>query len=127
MMNSYMRLRNSGENDERTTSMTAYLVSGAISFLIFRRSILNCKWPACRRISVTPILDISTISVFLNSTLWPCESVRKPSSRACSKSADMSRCVFSNLSKRRTAYSFRKLTHIFIADIACRRPHKLRN
>src|ERR671934_89065 len=54
-----------------------------------------------------PRLEVITSTVFLKSTVRPCPSVMRPSSRTCNSALKTSGCAFSISSKRITEYRAR--------------------
>mmetsp|Transcript_37048 Transcript_37048/g.116474 ORF Transcript_37048/g.116474 Transcript_37048/m.116474 type:complete len:247 (-) Transcript_37048:693-1433(-) len=59
-----------------------------------------------------PKLDVMMMIVLRKSTVLPCESVRRPSSRTCSSSVATSRCAFSNSSRSSTEYGRRRTASV---------------
>lgn len=58
--------------------------------------------------SRVPRLVVMMMTVFLKSTIRPCESVRRPSSSTCSSELKISGCAFSTSSKSTTEKGLRR-------------------
>ena len=61
-----------------------------------------------------PKFDVNIIIVFLKSTVLPCESVIRPSSRTCSNTLNTSGCAFSISSNNTTEYGL-----LLTASVSC--------
>ena len=87
-----MRLRNSGRKLFRSSIMTlSRTLSGIVSPVT----------PSRRKRE--PRFEVMMMTVFLKSTVRPCESVMRPSSKTWSSTLNTSGCAFSISSKRITA------------------------
>ena len=64
------------------------------------------------RIACEPRLEVRMMMVFLKSTVRPCESVMRPSSRTCRRMLNTSGCAFSISSKRMTEYGRRRTASV---------------
>src|ERR1700738_4963040 len=79
------------------------------------------------RRSAVPRLEVMMITVFLKSTVRPCESVRRPSSRICSSVLNTSGWAFSISSKSTTENGFCRHTSalwraaLVVANVSRRR------
>ena len=79
-----------------------------------------------------PMFDVMMMTVFRKSTVRPCESVSRPSSRICSRMLNTSGCAFSISSNRITrvrpaAHRFGELPAFLVADVARRRADQPRD
>ena len=99
MMTSSTRFRNSGLNVCRSSSST--LVS-ACSHPLVPASSKFCE----------PRFDVMMSTLLRKSTVRPCASVRRPSSRICSNTLKTSGCAFSISSNRITAYGRRRTASV---------------
>ena len=90
------RFRNSGRKWARRSCITADSASGLISPL---SSIPSSRY-------WEPILEVIIRIVFLKSTVFPVESVIRPSSSTWSSTLNTSGCAFSTSSNRTTQYGF---------------------
>jgi hypothetical protein len=85
MMTSSMRFRNSGSKCSRSWLRTASAAPSNASGPASAPSMSVCE----------PMLLVMMRTVFLKSTVRPCESVRRPSSRIWSRTLKTSGCAFS--------------------------------
>src|SRR6267143_394939 len=103
MMMSSTRFKNSGLNAWRSSSIT--FVSDCSHAI--------CPVPASIKYC-DPMFDVMISTVLRKSTVRPCESVSRPSSRICSRMLNTSGCAFSISSNRITEYGRRR-----IASVSC--------
>ena len=59
-----------------------------------------------------PRFEVRMMMVFLKSTVRPCESVMRPSSRICSRMLNTSGCAFSISSNSTTLYGLRRTASV---------------
>ena len=102
MMISSRRFKNSGRNARRSSPMTA---ARALS------EMLPSGWMPSSS-SEEPRLEVRMMIVFLKSTVRPCESVMRPSSRICSRMLKTSGCAFSTSSNSTTLYGLRRTASV---------------
>ena len=100
-MISSIRFKNSGLNSFFTSPMTRDLISLSESPALpsgLKPSVVGAE------ISRAPTLDVMMMTVLRKSTVRPWASVRRPSSKICSKMLNTSGCAFSISSNSTTEY-----------------------
>ena len=118
MITSSSRLRNSGLNAARTAVITASR---------FARSSR-----AGSAMNAEPRFEVRIRIVLRKSTVLPCPSVSRPSSRTCSSTSKTSGCAFSTSSSSTTQYGppphrLGELPALLVADVAGRRADQARD
>src|SRR6266852_2104506 len=115
MMMSSTRFRNSGLNACRNSSVTFVSACSQATPLV-PASIRYCE----------PMFDVMMSTVLRKSTVRPCESVRRPSSRIWSNTLKTSGCAFSISSNSTTEYGRRRIASLSwppsVTDVSGRRP-----
>mmetsp|Transcript_39881 Transcript_39881/g.118769 ORF Transcript_39881/g.118769 Transcript_39881/m.118769 type:complete len:203 (-) Transcript_39881:2567-3175(-) len=101
------RVQRRGPGSGSSEASTAGIASRAASTARTRADRLPDRTPWMSR---APMFEVSTMRAFLKLTTRPCESVRRPSSKICSRRLNTSGCAFSTSSssskqhgRRRTA------------------------
>ena len=101
-MISSRRLRNSGRKARLSSAVTAAFASSEI--------VPSGPMPSSRY--ELPRFEVRMMIVFLKSTVRPCESVMRPSSRICSRMLNTSGWAFTISSKSTTLYGLRRTASV---------------
>ncbi len=106
---SEMRFRNSGLKTRLASSSTfSRIFSASLKFIDAAPKPIDVwRWSSC-----APTLLVMMMIVLRKSTVRPSESVRRPSSRICSRIWMTSGCAFSTSSKSTTAYGLRRTASV---------------
>ena len=108
-MTSSIRFRNSGRKLFFSSSVTRSRIRSYVTSSLAEAA-KPIPGPFC--MSRVPRFEVMMMMVFLKSTLWPCESVRCPSSRICSSVLNTSGWAFSISSNSTTLNGLRRTASV---------------